>query len=222
MRVASPTCLSSDSARRLALAAGRPPQGVVQRHEDVVQGRRSRQEVEALEDEAQFCRPHQGPLVGRKAAHLLAVEPELARAGPVEAAQDVHERGLAGAGGPHQGHHFAAGDAQGNAFEHGHVHFAKVVGLGDILQADELAGDGRILLCRLGMAQVGAQCGKQRRAHDGRHRRGREVRRDYRGPGGEDIYHSRRGKRLQLCCEDNGRFAESPSAAAIEGRIMPC
>ena len=67
-----------------------------------------RQEVEALEDEAQLGRPHQGPLVGRELAHLLAVEPEFAGTGPVEAAEDVHQRRLAGAGGPHQRHHFAA------------------------------------------------------------------------------------------------------------------
>ena len=122
------------------LAAGGSPQGVVQRHQDVLQGRGSRQQVEALEDETQFCRPHQGPLVGREAAHLLAVEPELAGTRPVEAAQDVHERGLAGTGGPHQGHHFAAGNGKGNAFEHGHVHFAEVVGLGDVFEPNKLAG----------------------------------------------------------------------------------
>ena len=68
-------------------------------------------------------------------------------------------------GRPHQGHHFAAGDGQGNAFEHGHVHFAKVVGFGDVFQADELAGDGRLLLAPLadgtssahrGMAEAGS------------------------------------------------------------------
>ena len=204
MRVASPTCLSSDSASPPRVAAGRPPQGVVQRHQDVVQGRRSRQQVEALEDEAQFRRPHQGPLVGREAAHLLAVEPELARTWPVEAAQDVHERRLAGARGPHQGHHFAAGNGQGNALEHGHVHFAKVVGLGDVFQADELAGDGRVLLCRLGMAQCRAHIVAWRgRAHDGRQA---EAGRQGRCPGGEDIYDSRRAGGLQryLCREKTG------------------
>ena len=81
-----------------------------------------------------------GPLVRRQLAHLLAVEPELARGGPVEAAEDVHQRGLAGAGGAHQRHHLARLDRQRDAVEHRDVDFAQVIGLRDVFQPDEFHG----------------------------------------------------------------------------------
>ena len=145
-------------------ATGRPGHGVVQRHEHVVKRRRPRQQVEALEDEAQLGGPHQRPFVGRKAAHFLAVEPEAARAWPVEAAQDVHERGLAGARGTHQGDHFAAVDRERDALQHRHVHFAEVVGLGDIFQVDQPAGDVGFGMPLRGMAGFRTQLGKDWRA----------------------------------------------------------
>ena len=147
------------------VGARRPPLGVVQRHQDIVQGRRSPQEVETLEDKTQFVRPYQGPFVRRKAAHLPAVEPELAGSRAVEAAQDVHQRGLAGTGSPHEGHHFAAGNAQRNSFQHRHINLAETVGLGNALQADEFARPDFALLRRAGMAQVSARSGEQSRAH---------------------------------------------------------
>ena len=143
----------------LGLAAGGPPQGIVQGHEHVVQGRCPWQEVEALEDEAQLRRPHHGPLVGSQAAHLPAIEPVTARSWAIEAAQDVHERGLAGAGSPHQGYHFAVGDGQGDTLEHRHVHFAQTVGSRDVLQADERAGAGCAVPCRRAAVGIGADCG---------------------------------------------------------------
>ncbi len=115
LRSARPTRSSKLLGQLAGLLRGGPVRRVVQRHHDVLQRRGARQEVEALEDEAQLLGPHQRPLVRRQAAHLLAVEPELAGAGPVEAAQDVHQRGLARAGGPHQGHHFAPVDRERHA-----------------------------------------------------------------------------------------------------------
>ena len=63
-----------------------------------------------------------------------------ARTGPVEAAQDVHQRGLAGAGGAHQRHHLAAIDRERDALEHRDVDLAQVIGLGDVFQPDEFHG----------------------------------------------------------------------------------
>ena len=48
----------------------------------------ARQQIEALEDEAQLGRADQRPLIGRELAHLLAVEPVFAGTGAVEAAED--------------------------------------------------------------------------------------------------------------------------------------
>ncbi len=146
----------------------RPPQRVIQRHQDIVQGGSPRQEVEALKDEAQLRCPHQGPLVGRKAAHLLAVEPELAGTRPVETAQNVHERGLARPGRPHQSYHLALGNGKGYTLQYGYVHFTKVVGFGDVLQADQLVGDGRAILLHFGITLIVAHRGINRQAHNGR------------------------------------------------------
>ena len=77
---------------------------------------------------------------GVRSAHLLAVEPVLARAGPVEAAEDVHQRGLAGARGAHQRDHLAAGDGQRDALEHRDVDFAQVIGLGDVFEPNQFHG----------------------------------------------------------------------------------
>ena len=59
---------------------------------------------------------------------------------PVEAAEDVHQRGLARAGGAHQRDHLAALDRQRDALEHRHVDLAEVVGLVDVFEADEFHG----------------------------------------------------------------------------------
>ena len=91
-----------------------------------------------------LLRPHQRPLVRREAAHLLAVEPILARSRMVEAAEDVHQRGLAGARGAHQRHHLAAVDRERDAAQHRDVDFAQVIGLVDVFESDQFhGGDSR-------------------------------------------------------------------------------
>jgi hypothetical protein len=42
-------------------------------------------------------------------AHVFAVEPDLARGGPIEAADEIDQRGLAGTGGTHDSQPFAGG-----------------------------------------------------------------------------------------------------------------
>ena len=107
---------------------------VRQRHDHVVQGAGPRQQVEVLEDEADLAVAQHGPLVGRGIRNLLPVQPILAGGRVVQAAQDVHQRALAGAAGAHQGDQFAAGNSQRNALEHRHVHLAEVVRLVNVLQ----------------------------------------------------------------------------------------
>ncbi len=114
---------------------------VIQRHEHVVDRGGPRQQVEALKDEPELGRAHQRPLVRRQAAHVLAVEPILARGGPIEAAQDVHERAFAGPRSAHQGDHLAALDRYRHALQHGDVDLAHVVGLGNVLDAKQFHDD---------------------------------------------------------------------------------
>src|SRR5262249_54578972 len=83
----------------------------------------------------------QGALVGGQAGDLLAVQPVAAGGGAVQAAQDVHQRGLARARGAHEGDHLAAVDAQGDALEHRHVDLPQVVRLADVVQLDQFHVD---------------------------------------------------------------------------------
>ena len=69
---------------------------VEQRQLDVVERRGPRQQVEPLEDEPDLPVADDGELVLRHARDVLAVEDVGAARRPIEAAEDVHQRGLAG------------------------------------------------------------------------------------------------------------------------------
>ena len=78
---------------------------------------RARQQVELLEHEPDLEVPDPRELVRRKTRDALAVEQVAAAARGVEAPEQVHERGLAGAGGPHDRHELAALDRDRDAAE---------------------------------------------------------------------------------------------------------
>ena len=109
------------------MSAARP---VEQGKLHVGQGAEAGQQVVGLEDEADFPVANVGQLVVAQRSHVLAVQGVGAGGGNVQAAQDVHERGLAGAGDAHDCDHFAAGDAEVHAVEGGDLHAAQVVNLG--------------------------------------------------------------------------------------------
>ena len=97
----------------VALAAGDAL--VHQRHLDVLQRGGPRQQVEALEHEADHPAAHVGELGAGQPRHVLAVEQVAAAGGLVEAAHDVHHRGLAGARRPHDRDRRAGVDRQVDA-----------------------------------------------------------------------------------------------------------
>jgi len=68
-------------------------------------GRGAGQEIEALENEAEFFVPQVGQLVAVERGDIDVVEQVEPARGPVEAAQRIHQRGFAGAAGAHQRHH---------------------------------------------------------------------------------------------------------------------
>src|SRR5205823_3881305 len=86
---------------------------------------------------------------------VLAVEPVAARGGPVQAAEGVHQRALARAGGAHQGDHLAARDPQGHALQDRQVHLAQLVGLVDIFELDNAHGSRLFLPSPLGGGGAG-------------------------------------------------------------------
>ena len=119
-------------------AAGRAV--IDQRQLDVVQRGGARQQVEGLEDEADLLVADARQLVVVQLADQLAVEPVAALGGRVQAADQVHQRGLAGAGRAHDGHVLVVLDAQGDAAQRLHLLLrAHVVGAPQILDDDHVA-----------------------------------------------------------------------------------
>ena len=97
-------------------------------------------EVEALEDEAEPAVADAGQRVAVERRHVLPVEQVAPGGGPVEAAEDVHQRGLAAPRRTPDGHELAGGDLQAHAAERAHLHVPHVEDLGDVLDRDERSG----------------------------------------------------------------------------------
>ena len=136
MRDSRPTFFSSCRTRsRRWLPRSRP--AVEQRQFHVLQGAGPRQQIEALEHEADLPVPQAGPLVARHLDHLFALQQVTAAGGAIEAAERVHQRRLSGARGAHQGHVFAAVDVQRDALQGVDLDFAERVGLADVAQLDQ-------------------------------------------------------------------------------------
>ena len=116
--LARPVHHSLAQARRARASASRArcvlalEPGVDQRQLDVVQGVRARQQVERLEYEADFLVADARELAVLHVRHELAVQPVLAVVGDVQAADHVHQRGLARAGRAHDRDVLAALDRE--------------------------------------------------------------------------------------------------------------
>ena len=79
----------------LALASGNI--GVGEGQHDVVEHTHAWEQIEALENEADTQGANFGELVIGEFRHVQALEQIRARRGGVQASEDVHERGFAGA-----------------------------------------------------------------------------------------------------------------------------
>ena len=99
--VAQPDPRERITRQRAALLGSQP--GVDQGELHVVQRRGPGQQVEGLEHESDLLVPDPGQLVVVQLAHPVAVQPVLARRRAVEAADQVHEGGLARARRSHDG-----------------------------------------------------------------------------------------------------------------------
>ena len=99
--------LFEDGLRPL-LPLGAPDAGEHERQGNVLDRRQARQQVEALEDEADAPAPVQRALGVARRAKLDAVDPDLAAARPVQPADQVHQGGLARAGDAGEGDKLAA------------------------------------------------------------------------------------------------------------------
>ena len=97
----------SDGALVALLIGQRLVAVVQQRQQHVLDRRQAGQQVVGLEDKADLPVADAGQLVLAQVAHVLSVQHVGAAGGPVQAAQDVHQRGLARARGAHDGQELA-------------------------------------------------------------------------------------------------------------------
>ena len=91
------------------------------RHRHIVQCRGRADQVVALEDEAEHLAPQRGQRIVVQPRDRLALEQVFAAAGSVQATQDVHQRGLARARCPDDGHVLARLDPKVDAVQGLHL-----------------------------------------------------------------------------------------------------
>src|SRR5262249_10989528 len=108
-----------------------------QRQLDVFQSRGSSKEIKSLEYESDLPVADGGQLLLRKESHVLAFEQILAARWPVEAPDQIHEGGLPGTGGPHDGHEFAGLDGKRKAAQSVNLHLPQIVGPVQVFYADQ-------------------------------------------------------------------------------------
>jgi hypothetical protein len=99
--------------------------------------RRTRQEVESLEDEPDLPVPDRRQGIVVEARDVAAGQAIRTRGRRVETAEDVHERRLARAGRPDDRDELALGDIDADAAQRADGHLADLVGLDEVADLDE-------------------------------------------------------------------------------------
>src|SRR5262245_55061034 len=118
------------------------PAGAVveQRQLDIFERAGACQEVKTLEDEAELLVTQIRERVAIQAVNVYASEEIVAARRGIQAANEVHERGLAGSGSSHHREHLAALDLQVDATQRMHFVMAHAIDLGDALDPDHFRG----------------------------------------------------------------------------------
>ncbi|MNM90832.1 hypothetical protein D3C81_1031100 [compost metagenome] len=87
-----------------------------------------------LEDKAEMLTPQPGQRIPIQRRHVLSGHPINAGAGLIQAAKNIHQRRLAGAGGSHNRHHFTGIDAQAHVLQHRYGLVARLIAAADAAQ----------------------------------------------------------------------------------------
>ena len=111
--------------------------GVDQRQRHVLKSARTGQQVEGLEDEADFAVTDLGQLIVVEMANVGPLQEVLACSGLIETADDIHERGLARARRPHNGDHLAGAHLECDAAQSVDFDLTHLVDFGDVLDVDD-------------------------------------------------------------------------------------
>jgi hypothetical protein len=120
--------------------------------------------MEGLEHEADGAAPHPGQAPFPDLVDPPPPQPHLSARGPVEAAQQVQQRGFAAAAGPHHGHRLAGRDVEVDAVDGAHQCLSVAVVLAEPAgpQHDGVVDMAHDLLLR--PVQLCSQASNQRRS----------------------------------------------------------
>lgn len=103
---------------------------------DVFKRGRAREQVELLKDEADLAIANMSQFDLAQLGHVCAIEEIAAFGRAIQAAENIHQCGLARAGSAHDGDEFAAHDFQRDAAESVHLNLAEIVSLVDAIESD--------------------------------------------------------------------------------------
>ena len=121
---------------------------------EIFDGREAGDQVEELEDKADLAQAIKLELALGHARHILAIDPDLAAARPVHAAQQIEDRGLAAARWAHQRGGFPAADGPVHLFQRDDAGRLRFIGLRHADQAHRAVGLGGLVRHSL-LASVG-------------------------------------------------------------------
>ena len=119
------------------LVAGHMPVHIQHGQLDVFQRRSARQQVESLENKTDFLVANIRQVIAVELGDIGAIEQVYPARRAVQATDDVHQRGFAGAAGAHHGDEFAGLDFQRDPAHRVDVHLPRPVHLVDVFQFDD-------------------------------------------------------------------------------------
>lgn len=125
-----------EQLQRPALPLGAGCAGVDERQLDVLEQVEAGQEVEGLEDEADVDVARLGALAFVEAGYVSPAEEVVAARRPVQESENVHERRLAAAARPHEGHVLTLVHGERHALEGLELAAGEAVGLADVTQLE--------------------------------------------------------------------------------------
>jgi hypothetical protein len=125
-----------EEGRRPGVARVDRHPGRLQGEDDVLDGAHPRQEVEALEDEAEGQQAQAGALGVGEGVHRGPVQEHLPRRGPVEEADELQQGALAGARGADDGDELPVVDAQADVAQGDDLVLPVEVGPPDVAQLE--------------------------------------------------------------------------------------
>src|SRR4030095_17189415 len=110
---------------------------VEERQLDVLERRRARQEIKALENETKLAIANVGQLIAVETGNIEAIEQVAAVSWAIEATEQIHQGGFPRTTRAHKGDKLTARDFQRNAANGGHVHFTGTAGCVHVLQPND-------------------------------------------------------------------------------------